>query len=108
MTRKPSEVRPKNRSRFAKRVCAVVRDIPSGQVLSYGEVARQAGVPGSARAVGTLMRKNLDADVPCHRVIRADLRVGEYNRGGTDRKAELLREEGVTIRGGRGGFSVIR
>jgi O-6-methylguanine DNA methyltransferase len=83
--------------RFRDAVLAVVRDIPSGKVMSYGQVARAAGFPGAARAVGSVMRQNFDPSVPCHRVIRADGTVGHYNRGGEAKKIALLRREGVTI-----------
>lgn len=86
---------------FRQRVEAVVRDIPRGRVLSYGEVAKRAGAPGAARAVGTLMRKNTDEGVPCHRVVRSDGSLGEYNRGGEKRKQELLIREGVRMRKGK-------
>lgn len=79
---------------FAKKVYAVVAKIPKGKTLTYGQVAAKAGKPGAARAVGTIMSHNYRAGIPCHRVVRADGRVGNYNRGGTLRKAELLREEG--------------
>lgn len=79
---------------FADRVRAVVSAIPEGATLSYGEVARLAGSPGAARAVGSIMRANHDPKVPCHRVIRADGTIGGYN-GGVARKRELLREEGA-------------
>jgi len=78
---------------FSEAVRDVVRAIPRGQVMTYGEVAKKAGFPGAARAVGSLMAKNYDQSVPCHRVVRAD-GVGEYNRG-KQRKIELLKEEGV-------------
>ena len=45
---------------FTERVRAVVRDIPKGSVMTYGEVAAVAGSPGAARAVGTIMSKNYD------------------------------------------------
>jgi O-6-methylguanine DNA methyltransferase len=85
---------------FRDSVLAVVRGISKGSVLSYGEVASRAGYPGSARAVGSLMKKNSDANIPCHRVIRSDGYPGEYNRGAA-RKLALLREEGVRIERGR-------
>lgn len=80
---------------FKEMVQKVVRSIPRGSVMTYGEVAHKAGRPGAARAVGTIMSKNDDMSVPCHRVIRSDGKIGEYNglRGGTT-KAELLRAEG--------------
>jgi len=82
------------KSSFGDRVRDAVRQIPKGETRSYGEVARAIGYPGAARAVGTVMKKNYDPSVPCHRVIRADGRLGLFNRGEA-RKQEILREEGA-------------
>lgn len=90
----PSKAEKVFETPFAKAVYAVVAKIPKGKTMTYGEVARRAGKPGAARAVGTIMSHNYRAGIPCHRVVRADGRVGDYNRGGQARKAELLREEG--------------
>lgn len=79
---------------FRVRVLAIVRAIPRGQTMTYGEVARRAGNPRAARAVGAIMRANYDPTVPCHRVVRSDGTLGGYNRG-LKRKRELLREEGA-------------
>lgn len=84
-------------SNFSEQVYAVVRSIPAGETMSYGEVAAMAGSPGAARAVGTLMAQNLDPTVPCHRVIHADGSLGDYNRGGPERKRQLLASEGVKL-----------
>lgn len=78
---------------FAERVRAVVRRIPKGKTMSYGEVAKRAGNPGAARAVGMIMSKNFDPRVPCHRVVRADGKIGGYNRGGPSKKIELIMME---------------
>ena len=67
--------------------------IPRGRTMSYKQVAKKAGNSRAARAVGTLMSKNFDPKIPCHRVIRSDGKVGDYNRGGPSRKIELLLEE---------------
>ena len=91
----------KNPVTFAAAVSAVVRKIPRGKAFSYGKVADLSGFPGAARAVGTLMKKNFDSSIPCHRVVYADGRVGPYNRGGTSSKEGLLKQEGVIIREGR-------
>ncbi|MBI4088817.1 MGMT family protein [Candidatus Kaiserbacteria bacterium] len=80
-------------SSFAKRVRDAVKQIPKGQTKSYGEVAHAAGYPGAARAVGQVMKNNHDPSVPCHRVIRADGKVGGYNRGGSEEKKRLLKVE---------------
>ncbi|MDO8231732.1 MAG: MGMT family protein [bacterium] len=82
------------KSSFAERVREVVRKIPKGKTLSYGEVAEAAEHPGAARAVGTIMKNNHDPLVPCHRVIRSDGSLGAYNRG-TARKRALLKAEGA-------------
>lgn len=81
------------KSDFAERVRNVVKQITKGQTRSYGEVAAAAGRPGAARAVGTIMKNNYDPTVPCHRVIRSDGKIGEYNRGGPSKKRALLVSE---------------
>lgn len=86
---------------FKERALAIVRKIPRGKVLSYGQVAYAAGYPRAARAVGTLMSHNHDKTVPCHRVVRSDGRIGEYNGGGATAKIARLRSEGVIIDGTR-------
>lgn len=82
---------------FTARALEVVRNIPKGKTLSYAEVAALAGSPGAMRVVGSLMKKNFDPTVPCHRVIRTDGTIGDYNRGGTEAKRRLLAEEGVSL-----------
>ncbi len=79
---------------FADRVRAVVRAIPPGHTMSYGQVAAAAGSPGAARAVGTIMSRNYDPTIPCHRVIRANGTPGAYNRGARKKK-KLLQQEGA-------------
>ncbi|KND49845.1 MAG: methylated-DNA--[protein]-cysteine S-methyltransferase [Parcubacteria bacterium C7867-003] len=79
---------------FTERVKDVVRDIPKGKTMSYADVAKYAGSPGASRAVGSIMKGNYDPKIPCHRVIRSDGKVGEYNRGGSAKKLALLKKEG--------------
>ena len=80
---------------FAKRVYAIVAKIPKGDVMTYAAVAKKAGNKGAARAVGSLMAKNYNPKVPCHRVIRSDGKIGNYNRGGEKAKRALLKKEGA-------------
>lgn len=87
-------------SPFARRVIAVVRRIPPGRVATYGDVARLAGRPRAARAVGTIMRTAGVSGVPCHRVVAAGGQVGGYG-GSPALKAGLLAAEGLPIRGRR-------
>jgi O-6-methylguanine DNA methyltransferase len=83
---------------FSTRVHAVVKAIPTGSILTYGQVAAAAGTPGAARAVGSLMKANLNPDIPCHRVVRSDGKIGEYNRaGGSQTKWKRLQDEGVDM-----------
>lgn len=72
----------------------VVEHIPKGKTLSYGEVADLAGSPSAYRAVGTILSKNFNPKIPCHRVIRSDGSLGDYNRGIAKKKA-LLQKEGA-------------
>lgn len=80
---------------FADKVRDVVRTIPKGKTMTYAVVAKKAGNPRAARAVGTVMKGNFDPTVPCHRVIRTDGTIGEYNRGGPAAKRALLIKEGA-------------
>ncbi len=87
---------------FKDRVLEVVKNIPKGEVLSYGEVAKRSGAVGAARAVGSIMSHNQDKNIPCHRVIKADGKIGNYNglrteNAGTIAKIKLLKKEGVVL-----------
>ena len=81
---------------FKKEVLKVVRNIPKGETLSYGDVARRSGGPGAARAVGNIMAHNTDKSVPCHRVIKSDGTLGGYN-GLKGEKEQLLNQEGYKL-----------
>ncbi|HSX24731.1 MAG TPA: MGMT family protein [Candidatus Andersenbacteria bacterium] len=81
---------------FRERVLEIVRAIPEGETMTYGQVAELAGSPNAYRAVGSIMKHNYDPTIPCHRVIKADGTLGQYNRG-AERKAKLLKQEGVTM-----------
>ena len=86
-------------------ILGVVRSIPRGTTLSYGEVARRAGRPGAAQATGGAVGRNpVGLIVPCHRVIAANGTLGGYGAaawGGVeaalDLKAALLELEGVEV-----------
>lgn len=83
-------------SDFRTKVLDVVSQIKVGETLSYGEVARRAGSPKAARAVGNILNKNFNPQIPCHRVIRADGQVGGYNRG-VKAKIRRLKQEGAKL-----------
>ena len=90
----PERGKPVLTTAFAQAVYRVVANIPKGAVLTYKEVAARAGSPNAARAVGTILSKNWNPDIPCHRVVRADGVAGAYNRGAA-LKEKLLIEEGA-------------
>ena len=82
---------------FARRVLGILGRIPPGRVVTYGDVARMAGRPGAARAVGNIMRQADAPGLPYHRVIAAGGRVGGYG-GAPGLKAALLSAEGIIVR----------
>ena len=86
---------------FQLKVWEQLRQIPYGQVMSYGELARRVGLPGASRAVGGANRHNpIPIIVPCHRVIAADGTLGGYSGncdGSADVKQALLRLEGLNF-----------
>lgn len=86
---------------FTNKVYALTRQIPKGKVATYGQLAKLAGSPGAARAIGTLMKKNPDVPhTPCHRVVAADGRLTGYSGGnGIGTKKEMLLSEGVHFKG---------
>jgi len=84
-------------SHFAEQVRQTVRDIPSGSMMSYKEVAEAVGYPRAYRAVAIVMSRNYDRTVPCHRVICNDGQLGGYNRGGIEEKRILLKKESAII-----------
>jgi methylated-DNA-[protein]-cysteine S-methyltransferase len=71
--------------------------IPFGRTSTYAEVAGKAGSPRAVRAAGNALGANpMPIVVPCHRVLRTGGALGGYT-GGTERKAFLLRLEGVSV-----------
>jgi len=81
---------------FKEKVFKIVKKIPKGKVINYKEVAQRAGRPRAWRAVGNILSKNKNPEVPCHRVIRSDGKLGGYNRG-LKKKNALLKEDGYFI-----------
>ncbi len=75
---------------FEREVWRALGDIPYGETVSYGEIARRVGQPSAARAVGLANGRNpIAVIVPCHRVIGADGTLTGYG-GGLERKRLLL------------------
>jgi len=82
---------------FQREVWAILRTIPCGQVMHYGQLAAQLGRAGAARAVGAANGANpVSIVVPCHRVIGRNGTMTGY-AGGVQRKEWLLRHEGYLL-----------
>jgi methylated-DNA-[protein]-cysteine S-methyltransferase len=82
---------------FLERCARALREIPRGEVVTYGELAALAGAPGAARAAGTFCARNrLGLFVPCHRVVGAG-GIGSYGSYGIEYKRRLLELEGAAL-----------
>jgi O-6-methylguanine DNA methyltransferase len=90
-----------NKTPFTKKVYTLTKQIPKGKVATYGQLARLAGSPGAARAVGMLMKTNPNAPhTPCHRVVASNGKLTGYSGGkGISTKKEMLLSEGVSFKG---------
>lgn len=80
-----------------EKIYEIVKQIPYGQVATYGQVAALAGNRRWARVVGYALHVNPDPDnIPCYRVVNREGRVSEaFALGGGNRQVELLKAEGV-------------
>ena len=109
-------------SLFQKRVYKIVKKIPRGNFLSYREVAERTGYSRAWRAVGNVLRHSAELSrshknpssrtlrvhygagknlrIPCHRVIRSNGSIGDFNRG-KNKKIALLKKEGIIIHHGK-------
>jgi methylated-DNA-[protein]-cysteine S-methyltransferase len=82
---------------FQRRVWSGLCEIPCGETISYGELARRVGSPKASRAVGLANGRNpIAIIVPCHRVIGSDGSLTGYG-GGLDRKVWLLEHEAAPL-----------
>lgn len=85
---------------FFQRVYDVVREVPVGRVVTYGQVAALVGEPRKARFVGFAMHASpgMSGGVPCHRVVFKDGSLAPgFAFGGPDEQRRLLEAEGVTF-----------
>jgi len=81
---------------FERAVLHKTMQIPRGEVRPYAWVAREIGRPKAVRAVGSALAHNpIPFVIPCHRVVRADGRIGNYGAGGPQAKRAVLAAEGV-------------
>jgi methylated-DNA-[protein]-cysteine S-methyltransferase len=82
---------------FNRHVLAALARVPYGELTTYGTLAREAGKPKAARAVGSVMNHNpIPIVLPCHRVVGSTGKLVGY-AGGLERKEKLLRLEGARL-----------
>lgn len=95
---------------FRDKVYRLTKSIPKGKVATYGQLARLAGKPKAARAIGLFMRTNPDAPrTPCHRVVASDGDLTGYSgAGGVAKKRKMLIDEGVSFNGGKVNLNISR
>lgn len=92
---------PKSSLSKVARIEAILALIPPGRVVSYGQVADLAGLPGRARLVGKVLRET-DKTLPWHRVLGAGGSLSlPKGSAGFDEQVGRLQEEGVPVIGGR-------
>lgn len=86
-----------NGTKFQISVWKEIKKIPKGQTKTYKDIALALKKPKSSRAVANACGKNpLLIEIPCHRVIRSDGKLGGYSgKGGITQKRKLLKEEGA-------------
>jgi methylated-DNA-[protein]-cysteine S-methyltransferase len=86
---------------FNAQIYAITRSIPSGETITYGEIAARLGARAEARAVGVAMGQNpFPPIVPCHRVVAAGQKTGGFSaNGGVATKLRLLAIEGAQVAG---------
>ena len=86
-----------NGTKFQISVWKEIKEIPKGQTKTYKDIALALKKPKSSRAVANACGKNpLLIEIPCHRVIRSDGKLGGYSgKGGVNQKRKLLKEEGA-------------
>ena len=84
----------------AERIWQVVAQIPTGRVISYGDVAKRAGLPGYARYVGTTLGKlPRDTRLPWHRVVNASRKIAPRASARMVEQKQRLDAEGVSFNG---------
>ena len=80
-------------------VYAILKTIPAGKIMTYGQVAERLGNKNLARTVGNILHDNPDpANIPCHRVVNTKGKVAEhYAFGGAEAQRAKLEAEGIVF-----------
>ena len=85
---------------FSRKVYQVTRQIPSGKVVTYGQIAAKLGKPKAARAVGNILHHNPDPkNIPCYRVVNCKGRLAPgFGFGGSREQKIKLAKEGINFK----------
>ncbi len=84
-----------------KKIYKKLLEVPEGKITTYSELAKAVGFTNGQRVVGKIMNKNpYPVIIPCHRVVKADGKVGGYAYG-EEIKKTMLEKEGVKIKDGK-------
>ena len=84
-----------------KKIYKKLLEVPEGKITTYGELAKAVGFTNGQRAVGKIMNKNpYPVIIPCHRVVKADGKIGGYAYG-VEIKTNMLKKEGIKIKDGK-------
>ena len=84
--------------KLEERVYKKLLEVPSGMVVTYGELARSVGLKNGQRKIGQIMRTNpFPVIIPCHRVVKSNGDIGGYAFG-VDIKKNMLTKEGICIK----------
>lgn len=88
---------------FQQKVFEYLLTIPSGKVVTYGQVAFAVGHPFASRAVGNALHKNPDGDLyPCYKVVNASgCLAADFVFGGVEAQAARLRADGIEVEDGK-------
>ncbi len=90
-------------SNFSRKVLQACKEIPLGEKITYSQLAKNAGFTNASRAAGSIQKKNpVPLLIPCHRVVRADGKIGNFSApGGSRTKKQMLEHEKQTAARGR-------
>ena len=93
---------------FRSLVLDIVRAVPEGKVVTYGQVALMAGSPRAARQVGAVLHgiRFNEHDVPWQRVINAEGGISTFKVGSGELQVALLKAEGIEVKSGPAGPKV--
>lgn len=84
-----------------KKIYKKLLEVPEGKITTYGELAKAVGFTNGQRAVGKFMNKNpYPVIIPCHRVVKADGKIGGYAYG-EEIKTNMLKKEGIRVKDGK-------